>query len=320
MKPPQKPKNILSYLGPLIALTLFCAAGWLLYKTLHKHSWADFMDAIQAIPYKNILYAFLFTAGSYLVLAGYDFSALYYINRRIKTLKVFMASFIGFAFSQNLGLSPLTGGSVRLRLYTASGLSPMEVAKVVAFCILTFSIGSTAICGLILFLMPEALQPIDHLPIIASQIIGAVTFLSVVAYVVWVGYRKKPIIFKGFEFNPPSAMLSIWQVLLAAADVGFAAAVLYVLLPDSNVVSYYYFFAIYLIAYTLGILSHVPGGLGIFEVVIITLLADKLPEPSIVGALLLFRIIYLFVPLVLAALALLAYEALHGRTKKESQA
>lgn len=278
------------------------------------------MEAMLAIPSQHILYAFLFTAGSYLVLAGYDFSAIHYINRKVKKRFIFLASFIGFAFSQNLGLSPITGGSVRLRLYTASGLTPMEVAKVVAFCILTFSIGSTAICGLVLFLMPEALKPIDHLPILASQIIGAITFLSVIVYVFWAGYRKQPIHFKGFEFKPPSALLSVWQVILALLDVGCAAAVLYVLLPDSRIVPYYYFFSIYIIAYTLGILSHVPGGLGVFEVVIITLLAGKLHEPSIVGALLLFRIIYLFVPLVIAALTLVGYEWWERRKEKTAAA
>jgi uncharacterized membrane protein YbhN (UPF0104 family) len=285
---------------------------------LHKHSWDEFYTALTAIPLNHIFSAFAFTGLSYLALAGYDFSAIRYIRCKVGSGRVFLASFIGFAFSQNLGLSPLTGGSVRLRLYTAAGLTPMEVAKIVAFCILTFSIGSTAICGLVLMLMPETLRALDGLPVLASQIVGGATFFAVIAYLIWVSYRKLPITFKGFEFQPPSALLSLWQVFIAALDVACAAAVFYVLLPDSHVLHFYYFFGIYIVAYTLGILSHVPGGLGVFEIIVITLLGNKIPETAIIGALLLFRIIYLFVPLILATVSFIAFEAWEKKKSRKA--
>ena len=134
-------KQTISKLWPLVAVALFAAAGWLLYNNLKKHRWQDFIDAIAAIDNAHIMWALGLTVLSYLVLAGYDFSALHYVNKKVSKVRVFMAAFMGFAFSQNLGVAPITGGSVRMRLYTDCGVDALNVAKVVAFCVLTYSIG-----------------------------------------------------------------------------------------------------------------------------------------------------------------------------------
>ena len=50
--------------------------------------------------------------------------------------------------------------------------------------------------------------------------------------------------------------------------------------------------SVYSVAIGLGILSHVPGGVGIFETVILGALGTRLPLDGLVGALLLYRVIY----------------------------
>ncbi len=309
-------KGLVSWIWPFLALCLFCAAGWLLYNHLSKHSLADFIAAFDNIRLANIYIAIGFTILSYAVLAGYDFSALVYLQKKVKTSRVFLASFIGFSFSQNLGLSPITGGSVRLRIYTANGIAAKDVAKIVAFCILTYSIGITAIFGGVLTFFPDYLKTLEGYSQTLSRVMGVITLFAVLGYILWVSFRHQPIRFKGFEFNPPSAWMSIFQLVLTFVDLGLAASVLYVLLPPVEGLGFVHLFFVYVIATTLGILSHVPGGLGVFEWAALIMLADYYDAPTIIGALLIFRLIYLFLPLVVASLSLLAYETWQKRAQQ----
>ncbi len=306
-------KQTISRLWPLLAVALFCAAGWLLYNTLKKHSWQDFIDAMAAIPETHIWIAVGLTVVSYIVLAGYDFSALVYVRKKVALARIFTAAFMGFAFSQNLGVAPITGGSIRLRLYTNSGVGPIDVAKIIAFCVLTYSIGVTAIFGFVMAFFPYYLEPFDFMPTIVSEILGGITLAVVLGYIFWVWRRKKPFRFKGVEFNMPSAGLSVFQLVITVLDVAVASAILYVLLPDSKIIGYQHFFFVYVIATTIGILSHVPGGLGVFEWVVLTMLGNYYHAPTIFGTLLLFRIIYLLIPLAIAAVFLLLFELQEGK-------
>lgn len=311
-------KTFLFKVAPtILALGLFMAAGSLLYKTLKKHSWDDFVNAIGAVPVSHIYWAIGLTIITYIVLAGYDFSAMHYVRKKVPKYRVFLAAFMGFAFSQNLGVAPITGGSVRLRIYTICGINAKDVAKIVAFCVLTYSIGVTAIFGFVMAFFPYYLEPFEFLPENLSQVLGWGTLAVVGGYILWVGRRKEPIRFKGFEFNMPSAPLSLFQLIITVVDVALAALILYILLPDSKIVGYQHFFFVYVIATTLGILSHVPGGLGVFEWVVLTMLNEYFETPAIFGALLLFRIIYLFFPLVIAAIGLIAYEWRQNKKKKQ---
>ena len=64
----------------------------------------------------------------------------------------------------------------------------------------------------------------------------------------------------------------------------------------------------------LGIVSHAPGGLGVFEATIL-LAFWRLPYEGLIGALLLFRICYYLVPFVFALLLLGLYEIAHAAAR-----
>jgi len=79
-----------------------------------------------------------------------------------------------------------------------------------------------------------------------------------------------------------------------------AAAVLYVLLPPGYGLAFLPYSAFFLLAQFGGILSHVPGGLGVFEAIVVLLLKPYVPAASIVGSLLAYRAMYYLLPLVIA--------------------
>jgi uncharacterized membrane protein YbhN (UPF0104 family) len=93
------------------------------------------------------------------------------------------------------------------------------------------------------------------------------------------------------------------QICLGLIDLCSAAGVLYVLLPEPRHLDFLTFAATYVFGCVLGIASHAPGGIGVFEATMLKFV----PAPSqeaLLASLLLFRIIYYIIPFILA-LALL---------------
>jgi uncharacterized membrane protein YbhN (UPF0104 family) len=54
-------------------------------------------------------------------------------------------------------------------------------------------------------------------------------------------------------------------------------------------------------------MSHAPGGLGVLEFTFVEAMPDA-PQPNVVAALLVFRLLYLILPLMFALVVVLNYE------------
>lgn len=114
-----------------------------------------------------------------------------------------------------------------------------------------------------------------------------------------------------YTLQLPQANLVLQQLLISALDILASAAVLWLLLPSGSV-DFAVLATWYAIAIMLGILSHLPGGLGVFEAVMLFALGDHVPTGTLAAALLLYRAIYYFLPLALALVALAGYELRSG--------
>ena len=98
----------------------------------------------------------LWTVLSYGVLTLYDRLGTIYAGHRCRYGRVAFASFCAYALSHNLGFAAVSGAAVRYRLYAHWGLTPLQIAKVVAFCSLTFGLGGMVLGGVVLFFEPRA--------------------------------------------------------------------------------------------------------------------------------------------------------------------
>jgi uncharacterized membrane protein YbhN (UPF0104 family) len=141
-----------------------------------------------------------------------------------------------------------------------------------------------------------------------NQAAGLAAALVVAGYLAFVAARRRAVRVRGWRLELPGLRLSLAQMLIGAADACAGAGVLYVLLPPGHGVAYEPFLAVYVFAVMLGIASHVPGGLGAFEATVLLALSG-LPREPVLGALLLFRLIYYVAPFLLALALLAAYEA-----------
>ena len=304
-----RPAKLLPFLGVL----LFGLALWVLHRELETVHYADVVREIRALPPFRVVLALALAALGYLALTGYDATGVRYIRHPLPYTRTALVSFISYAVSQNVGGSLLSGGSVRMRLYSQWGFSTMEIIKVVAFGALTFWVGFFSVGG-VFFLRGPLLLPAGF-PVSpgALRLVGAVLLSVVAAYLFLCAFRRTPLRVKDWEFPLPSLRLALLQVILGSLDWGLAAGVLYALLPPGGDLSFSGFLSLYLIAQVSGLASHVPGGVGVFETVLLLLLSPRVGRDSMIGAMLVYRAVYYLLPLAIAATAIGTYEAVRRK-------
>ncbi|MDD2389842.1 MAG: bifunctional lysylphosphatidylglycerol flippase/synthetase MprF [Desulfobacterales bacterium] len=304
------------YLGPAFSLCLFGAVAWLLHRELSAYRLEDIFHNLSLIPSFRLWGAVLLTVAGYSAMTGYDALALHYIQHPIGYSKSALASFIGYAFSNNIGFSMIAGASVRYRLYSVWGLSVIEISRVVLFCTVSVWLGFFFLFGVMSVMAPEAVPPSIHLPFASMWWPGFFCLAVVAGYTAVAGIRKKPIAIRGEAIRWPRIGLVPWQAGIGAADWSLAAGVLYLLIPKgSSDISFSLFLGAFLLAQLAGLVSQVPGGLGVFESVFTVLLSPVIPAPQILGGLLAYRMVYYWLPLAVAAVLLGGHELFRGKKK-----
>lgn len=286
------------WIGVLASLAVLTLAFVVMYHLAHAYHWQDVRREIALLSSSQILWSGLFTLASYLLLTGYDWLAVQEVGGRLPYRRIALTSFIAYTFSNTLGFALVTGTSVRYRFYSALGLSPGQIARIVFFCSVTFFLGLLLIGGVALSCgfqtLPDAMLPTWLRPWL--HLLGLGCVLLALGYLVLPLWRRRPLQFRGHTLPHPTAGRALAQLLVASGDWVMAAAVFYALLPASPEVGYGHVLSIFVIANLLGVLAHVPGGIGVFESVVVLLLSAVMPASQVLGALVLYRLIYYVLP------------------------
>ena len=313
-------KKILPILGKLFVLFICIMACWLLYNKLKSYSIEEIIGSIQQINSSQLLYAVLYVIINYVVLIGYDWLAIRAIHRKLPLARVSLVSFTGCAVSYNLG-ALLGGTTVRYRLYSAWGFHPIDIVRLVLMLAVTFWIGALGLAGGVLCFADVAVPP--ELGIEPGHIrpVGAALLALCILYLLvcwWAKGRAVHILKK--EFSLPTLPLALAQTFVACADLIVAAYCLYVLLPSDCGISFASFLPNYLLAQVAVVLTHVPGGVGVLEVILMHIIHGVQPA-LLFGAILVFRVLYYLIPLGLSAVMLFFYEfRLRARTPEQIEA
>jgi phosphatidylglycerol lysyltransferase len=301
--------------GSLISLGMLCLALWALHLLAREVNYRQVSQYVSGLPREKVALAILLTAMGYVVMTFYDRIALLSIQRKLPWHEVTTISFISYAFGNALGMSLLVSGSIRYRFYIQKGLSTSEVARVVLACTISFWLGLMALTGPTLLLTS---LPAD-LPLAPFRLpLGIVLSVVPLAWLLASALTRKPLHVWRWRFRLPPLQVGVQQILIGSLDWLLAAAVLYVLMPETTNVGAGYFLAIFLIAQLAGLISHVPGGLGVFESVMLTgfaIAGHQRQAAAILGAMAAFRIIYYLLPLFAASVIVLQREITAFRRK-----
>jgi phosphatidylglycerol lysyltransferase len=298
-----------------LALVLFIAALEVLRRELHSVTWQALSARALGTPPWLIAAAVVLTAVNYLVLTGYDFIALASINRPpspgfggtgLSWSQVAVTSFLAYAIANSVGLAMLSGASVRYRFYSRWGINAQQFSQIVISYSVTFWLGLLALGGVSLLFTP--LVGAADLPLARfATTMGTVLLAVSLAYVVAAALRTRPLQLKGFQLPLPSGRLAALQLVLSSADWALAAAVLFVLLPR-GAAPFAVVLGAFLAAQMLGLAAHVPGGVGVFESVIVLLLKPYMTSVQLAPALVAYRVIYYLAPLSIAVIVLTVAE------------
>ena len=287
------------WIGRICALIVLGIAGALLVHDVRGLTGARIADAILRIPPRALLASFILTAASFLALGFYDVLAVRVVApMRIVPWLSWLAGFAGNAVANTLGFHALTGSLVRCRLYRAAKLALPDVARIISLSWATLGFGFLIVSAAILLFAPGASS--------YGRTGGAGLLGALIILLFWLrGGRDMR--FAGLSLSLPSARIAAVQMALSAMEMGAAIGALYVLMPPAAMPSFAAFSAAYIGAVLLGIVSHAPGGIGVFEAVMLAL-ADTNSRAELLAALLLYRLIYNLLPFFSALLALAGFE------------
>jgi uncharacterized membrane protein YbhN (UPF0104 family) len=300
--------KLLDRLILIATVAIFCAAIVVLFHQFASVSPHDALASLAALPARQVLAAIGLTTASYLLLTGYDFLALRYVQRSLRFRDVLLASFAAFAFSNNVGFQLLSGGSTRYRIYSGFGLGAVEIGEIVAFCTFTYALGVITVAGLLALIEPAAIATVLKLPQPMISAAGLALLACSAAYLVVAAIWHRPIAIGRFQLRAPSLALAAAQVALASVDAVLAGTVMYVLLPADLDLTYPFYLGIYVIAATMSVLSLVPGGFGVFEAAI-TLMTAPPSKAAALAAFFAYRMIYFIIPLAIAIVCFALHES-----------
>ena len=295
------------HVGVFLGLSITAIALYVLYRLLRGIDAHDVVEAIRQTSPLNVFIAALFVAAAYLTLTFYDFFALRTIGRSEVPYRVAaIAGFCSYSIGHNVGFTVFSGGTVRYRLYsTLSGLGAVEVAKICFIAGLTFWLGNIAVLGLGFIIHPEAASAVDQLPPAANRAIGVILLALLAAYVIWVNMAERTFGRGGWSVTLPGGRLTLLQILIGVVDLTCCAGAMYMLMPAMPGLDFISLAVIFITATLLGFASHTPGGIGVFDATMLIAL-QQFNREELVGALLLFRLLYYIVPFALA-LAIVAF-------------
>lgn len=289
-----------SRIGLALSLVIIASAATVLFRILRGLNVADVIIALKATETRDIVLGGVFVAAGYFTLTFYDLFALRTIGKDHVPYRIAaLSSFTSYSIGHNLGATVFTGGAVRYRIYSAWGLTALDVAKLCFVTGLTFWLGNATVLGLGIAYEPQAAGAIDQLPIWANRTIAFSALAVLAAYVAWVWVKPRVIGRAGWTVTLPGGPLTLLQIVIGILDLGFCALAMYVLLPDNPHIDFIRLAVIFVSATLLGFASHSPGGLGVFDAAMLVALIEYEKE-ALVAGLLLFRLLYYIVPFALA--------------------
>ncbi|WP_375737653.1 bifunctional lysylphosphatidylglycerol flippase/synthetase MprF [Pseudomonas boanensis] len=288
-------------------------ACWHLLRELDPNA---LRTAVRDVPTGSLLVALSATLLSYITYVGYEWSGCRFAGVHLPLQRMALGSCCAAGIGNAVGLSMLTGGSVRFRLYSRDNLSAADIARITLFASLALGSALPILAALAALSDPAAASRALGLPVALVTGLAGVVLAIGAALVLLLARMRQPVApvpgcidirLGNRSVRLPGLRLSLLQLLITLVDVCAAAGVLYVLLPEAPALGV--FLLVYLLALAAGVLSHVPGGVGVFEAVLLAAFAGQLGAAPLAAALVLYRLIYVGLPLVLACVVLLLNEA-----------
>jgi len=281
------------WLGWLLVVLGTALAFYLVYRTLQAYSLSEILASLRQMDHRRLAYAFLFAAGSYSCLTFSDVLSLRYVGKPLPYLQTALAAFVSLSIGHSVGFAGLSSGAIRYRFYLRWGLTAEEVTKLVLFGGITVALGLAGLGGIALLANPEMAQQITGLSRIPTLMLGTRCLAACASYIVLARILRRPFKVWRWSFQLPAARLALAQIVVGTVNFSLVSACLHQTLLSVGSADYLAVVSAYVLANVATPVTHVPGGLGVIESVV----TYAMPGAQVLGAVLVFRVVYFLVPL-----------------------
>lgn len=295
------------YAWSAVGILAFLFAGYMLYLDLPKMSPSDISKGFALIPRERWALAICGTLVAYAALAWYDRIALLHLGKPLNWLFISLTSFTTYALSHNIGASVFSGAAVRYRAYSTKGLTATEVGVLVALTAFTFALGTTLLGGLVLVGEPQLVARLLHVDRELARTVGFIMLGAVALYVAGSLFEFPALNLGSCKLSYPRPPIVLRQLIAAPLELLGAAAIIYFAMPAHGNPGYFVVLGVFLASFSVALISHAPGGLGVLEFIFIKAMPD-VPKTEVIVALIVFRLLYLIVPLVLGLVVVRMFE------------
>lgn len=306
---PLAKRKLRSIAGPLFAVVLFVLAVRLLVEEARSITWEQFLAGITSVPPLYLGFAAFLISLNYGLLICYDLLALRYIRRPLPLRRVALVAFLGYSLGNNLGTF-LAATPIRFRYYSQWGVPARQIVALISILGLTFWSGVWLLGGIVLVLVPIDLPPDIDLPF-GTRSLGVILLCLAIGYAAVCTLWRKPWPIGELHLRPPAPGLMSVQASVAAVDLLISATALYLVLPGDAIVPFALVLSAYLVGIAISMVTQVPGGLGVLELVLLKLLKGTVGE-SVLASVLIFRLLYYILPLLAGMVVLVAHEIYSG--------
>jgi len=304
-----KKERYKKYIWPLIGISAMVVALRILYNKLSGISPADILARLSDLNAQNWFLAVFFSCLAYAALAGYDRIALKHLGKKISWIFITLCSFVTYALSHNIGASVFSGAVVRYRAYSTKGLEGTEIAVLVGLCSFTFALGTVLLSGLVLAVSPQVTDlVVDGLPHTIGRMVGLCLLVLVALYVFGSWLHFKPMKIGKFHLTYPRLNIVAQQLIIGPLELLGAAGIIYAVLPDVGNPGFIVVLGVFLASFSATLLSNAPaGGIGVLEALFIAGM-PAMEEADVLAALIVFRLLYLIIPLILSLFFVALFE------------
>jgi len=291
-----------------LTVVFFCLVAYLLYQQATTIEWGKVLETLKNTSMVTLATGFGVGVLCYFVYASYDLFGRYLLGLKVSMAKTWFVAWLSYAF--NLNLSSLVGGiAFRYRLYSRLGVKAGDVTKILGISIATNWLGYILLAGG-LFVSGQV-NPPESWSVNAThlQFIGAAFIAVVLVYLGMCAFStKREFQVRDTTLTLPSVSIALLQLVVACIHWTLMATVIYQFLADD--VNFPTVFAVLLVSSLAGVITHIPGGLGVLEAVFLALLAGQVEKSTILGSLFAYRCVFYLIPLAIATPTYLVFEAL----------
>ncbi|ATG96600.1 YbhN family protein [Paracidovorax citrulli] len=290
----------------------------LLVRQARNVDWGAVWEAFLALPTPTLLTAAALALASHGLYSTFDLFGRHFTRHGLSVGRTVGITLIAYPFTLNLG-SIIGGVSVRYRLYSRQGVPVGAIGQVIGQSIVTNWLGYFVLAGAVFWAWSPQLPQDWHVGPQELRWAGTALAAVTVAYVVACAVRHgRPIAWRGHDFPLPGWRVALLQVVVSTANWMVMGAAVWVLAGRDT--PYAAALATVLLGAVAGLVSRIPAGLGVLEAVGTAVLSAYIPTSQALAAVLAYRALYFFAPLVLAALAFGAVEWFGRGTPPKAEA